>query len=135
MDSDITIREGSDIISEYPQAAPHVSPTSKYMHMNSVARFNDVAVENSKQYLSKVQALISYNAIDAVIENSLLVIFPGGQKCTMYNIKDTTWKSTSRFDHPYFVTIEGLNDVLVNSRIDEDAKVKLINLQTVQRKR
>lgn len=94
MDSDITIREGSDIISEYPQAAPHVSPTSKYMHMNSVARFNDVhsAVENSKQYLSKVQALISYNAIDAVIENSLLVIFPGGQKCTMYNIKDTTWK-------------------------------------------
>lgn len=111
VEANIPIKEGLDIISEYPNSSTHISPTSKYIHADSVARFHDLhtAVENSKRYLSKIQALISYNQTDITIDNSVVVISPGGQKCLNYNIDDTTWKSTSRFDHPYFVTIEGIN--------------------------
>lgn len=130
IDADISIKDGVDIIAEYPNLYTNISETSKYIAVESSARAQDIhsAVQDSKQYISKIQAIINYNETDITIDRSIVVIFPGGQKSQVYNIDDTTWKSTSRLDHPYFVTIDGLNKVLTNPDIDESGKAKLMNL-------
>lgn len=127
--ANVVIKKGSSIILEHPYASA-ISPTTDYIYVESSSRYYDLhsAVENSKPYMSKIQALIGYNKTDISIDNSIIVLFPGVQKCVPYNIHDTSLKSTARVDHPYFITIASLNEIFNSTKIQSNDQAKLINL-------